>query len=134
LTPQEAHDQLGPLLGSDLGTGDWVVLSDDRIARFNAAASHTGQEAPMMLLVSLLPGLTSSIKLPIDPPQTSVNYGLDASRLVRPVRPGERVRARAALLAIEDGGRWLQLKRRVVLEDEAGQPVLEVDTLTRLYW
>lgn len=134
MTAQEAHDLLGPLLGSELGTGDWVVLSDERIATFNAAASHVGEEVPMMMLVSLLPGLTSSIKLPIEPPQTSVNYGLDVSRLVRPVRPGERVRARAALLAIEDGGRWLQLKRRVVLEDEAGQPVLEIDTLTRLYW
>jgi acyl dehydratase len=51
-----------------------------------------------------------------------------------PVQAGDRIRARAALLAIEEGDTWLQIKRRVTLENKAGEQVLEADTLTRLYW
>ena len=134
MTSTEACNRLEPLLGTELGTGEWSLLSHDRIRMFADAVGRSDEEIPVVMLLSLIPGLTSTIKLPIDPPRTAVNYGLDASRPGKPARAGERVRARTTLLAIEEGATWLQLKRRVVLENEAGEPVLEADTVTRLYW
>ena len=134
MTAAEARTRLEPLLGTELGTSDWSLLSLDRLRMFGDAVGQSGEEVPLVMLLSLIPGLISTIKLPIDPPRTAVNYGLDACRAGRPVRSEERVRARATLLAIEEGGAWLQIKRRLVLENEAGEQVLEADTLTRLYW
>ena len=134
MTAAAAFARLEPLLGTDIGTGKWSLLSPARIRMFAAATSQPFEVVPTMMLLSLVPGLTATIKLPIDPPLTSVNYGLDFCRAGKPARVGERVKARATLLAIDDGGTWLQLKRRVILENEAGEQVLEADALTRLYW
>lgn len=134
MTSTEARNRLEPLLGTNLGTGEWSMLSNDRIRMFTDAVGRSDEEIPTMMLLSLIPGLTSSIHLPIDQPRTSVNYGLDACRAGKPARAGERVRARTTLLAVEEGDAWLQIKRRVTLENEAGEQVLEADTLTRLYW
>jgi hypothetical protein len=134
MTSTEARNRLEPLLGTELGTGEWSLLSHDRIRMFADAVGRSDEEIPSMMLLSLIPGLTSTMKLPIDPPRTVVNYGLDACRAGRPARAGERVRARATLLAIEEGGTWLLIKRRVILENEAGESVLEAETLTRFYW
>ena len=134
MTVAVARARLEPLLGTELGTGDWSLLSPDRISLFTDAVSPSPEAVPTMMLLSLIPGLMSTIKLPIEPPRTAVNYGLDTCRAGQPARAGERVKARATLLAIEEGGTWLQIKRRVILENEAGEQVLEADTLTRLYW
>ena len=134
MTAAAAFTRLEPLLGTDLGTGDWSSLSPDRIRMFAAAVTPPREEVPTMMLLSLIPGLMATIKLPIDPPSTAVNYGLDSCRAGKPAGAGERVRARARLLAVEEGATWLQIKRGVTLENEAGEQVLEADTLTRLYW
>jgi hypothetical protein len=134
MTAAEARNRLEPLLGTELGTGDWSRLSPGRLRMFADAVGRSGEEVPIVMLLSLIPGLVSKIKLPIDPPRTAVNYGLDACRAGKPARAEERVRARATLLAIEEGSAWLQVKRRVILENEAGEQVLEADTLTRWYW
>ncbi|HUP14625.1 MAG TPA: MaoC family dehydratase [Acidimicrobiia bacterium] len=134
MTATEARNRLEPLLGTELGTGEWSLLSRDRIRMFADAVGRSDEEIPSMMLLSLIPGLTSTIQLPIDPPRTAVNYGLDGCRAGKPARAGERVRARTTLLAIEEGATWLQIKRRVILENETGEPVLEAETLTRLYW
>jgi hypothetical protein len=134
MTAAEAGKRLEPFLGTELGTGDWSLLSPDRIRKFADAVGRSGEEIPVLMLLSLIPGLVSTINLPIDAPRTALNYGLDACRAGMPVQAGDRIRARAALLAIEEGGTWLQIKRRVTLENKAGEQVLEADTLTRLYW
>jgi hypothetical protein len=134
MTAAEARHRLQPLVGKELGAGDWTVLSPDRIRMFGDAVTHDRDEVPIMLLLSLIPGLTSTIKLPIDPPPTAVNYGLDSCRAGPPARAGDRIRARAALMGIDEGSTWIQVKRRVVLENEAGQALLEAETLTRLLW
>jgi len=134
MTAAEASALLEPLVGMELGTGDWTVLYPDRIKTFAEAVGQSGEEVPNVMLLSLIPALTSTIKLPIDPPLTAVNYGLDACRPGKPARAGERVRARAMLIAVEEGATWLQVKRRVTLENEAGESVLVADTLSRLFW
>ena len=134
MTAAAAFSRLEPLLGTDLGTGDWSLLSPDRLRMFAAAISPALEEVPTMMLLSLIPALTATINLPIDPPLTSLNYGLDFCRAGKPARVGQRVKARAILLALDEGAAWLQVKRRVLLENEAGEQVLEADALTRLYW
>ena len=134
MTSTDARNRLEPLLGTELGTGEWSLLSHDRISMFADAVGRSDEEIPVVMLLSLIPGLTSMIKLPIDPPRTAVNYGVDTCRPGKPARAGDRLRARMTLLAIEQSDTWLQLKRRVILENEAGEPVLEADTVTRLYW
>ena len=134
MTASAARTRLEPLLGTEFGTSDWSLLSPGRVSLFADAVSPSSEEVPTMMLLSLIPGLTSGIRMPIDPPHTAVNYGLDGCRAGKRARVGERVRARATLLSIEEGGTWLQIKRRIVLENEAGERVLEADTLTRLYW
>jgi acyl dehydratase len=134
MTSEDARRRLEPLIGSELGPGEWSTLSGDRIKLFDEAVAPSGDLIPAMLLLSMIPGLTAKIGLPIDPPRTTVNYGLDRSRLMTPAKAGDRVRARTTLLAIEEGSGWLQMKRRVTLENEAGQSLLEAETLTRLVW
>jgi len=134
MTAAGARAGLEPLLGSELGTGGWLLLSPHRIRMFADSVAPSPEEVPTMMLLSLIPGLTSTIILPIDPPRTAVNYGLETCRAGKPARVGERIRARAKLLAIDEGGTWLQIKRLVILENVAGEQILEAETLTRLYW
>ena len=134
MTAAEAGARLEPLVGTELGTGEWMLLSPDRIRMFADAVGRSGDEVPNAMLLSLIPALTSTIELPIDPPLTAVNYGLDACRPSKPARTGESVRARATLLAVEEGASWLQIKRLVILENEAGESVLVAETLSRLFW
>ena len=134
MTAGKARNQLAAFIGSELGTGDWLMLTTDRISGFERAIGQPVEEVPALLLLSLLPALTSSITLPIEAPRTLVNYGLDRCRLTHRARTGERIRARATLLEVEDGNGWLQLKRRVVVENEAGEALLSAETLTRLIW
>lgn len=134
MTAEEAQQRLEELVGSELGTGDWTVLSRDRVELFGSAIGQSVDEVPALLLLSLIPGLTSTINLPIEQPRTTVNYGLEKSRLAMPAKPGDRLRARVILLGVEAGAEWIQLKRRVVLENETEEPVLDAETLTRLWW
>jgi hypothetical protein len=134
MTSEEARRRLELLVGRELESGEWSTVTGDRIKMFDEAVAPSGDRIPAMLLLSLIPGLTAKIKLPIDPPRTTVNYGLDRCRLMTPAKAGDRVRARTTLLAIEERSGWLQMKRRVILENEAGQSVLEAETLTRLVW
>ncbi|MGH8926938.1 MAG: hypothetical protein ACRDWH_01205 [Acidimicrobiia bacterium] len=134
MTSAAAHLTLQSLIGSALGTGEWTTLNADHIQGFERAVGHTTQEVPLLLILSLIPSLASSIDLPIPKPRMSMNYGLDTSRLLTGTKIGERVRARVSLLDVHQVGAGLQVKRQVLVENEAGDPVLEAETLTRLVW
>ena len=134
MTASGALGQLQPLVGTELGAGDWTVLSPDRIRAFADAVGPSSEVVPNLMLLSLIPALTATITLPIESPRMAVNYGLDACRPGKQARAGERVRARATLIAVEEGGTWLQIKRQVTLENEAGEAVLQAETLARLFW
>ncbi len=141
MSARDARDRLKPLIGTELGTSDWTALSPDRIEMFGRAIGQANQEVPTLLILALIPGLTSSIQLPIEAPGMAVNYGLERCRVLALAKVGDRLRARATLLGVEAGlpegeeGRgWLLVKREVVVENEAAQPVLEAETLTRLLW
>ena len=135
MIPEEARRRLEPLVGTALGPGDWIDLSPRRINSFAAIiGDRDGEEVPALMLLALIPGATSTFTLPVHPPVMAINYGIDSCRVLAPASLRDRVRAWSTLTGLEVFNAWLQLKRRVVLENESGTPVLEAQTVTRWRW
>jgi len=143
LTPR----RLKALVGQEIGVSEWFAVTQDRINAFAAATEdrqwiHIDREraaagplhgtvAHGFLLVSLLPHLLAGLPLFQVKAKMLVNYGLDRVRFIRPVRSGERFRARAVLREIRRKGfRRLLLKLETTLEVEGGgRPAAVVDLL-----
>jgi len=143
LTPR----RLKALVGREIGVSDWFVMTQDRIDAFAAASEDRqwihvdperavagplhGTVAHGFLLVSLLPHLLAGPSLSRVKAKMLVNYGLDRVRFIRPVRPGDRLRARAVLREIRRKGfRRLLLKLETTIEVEGGgKPAAVVDLL-----
>jgi acyl dehydratase len=143
LTPR----RLKALVGKEMGVSDWFVMTQDRIDAFAAATEDRqwihvdperavagplhGTVAHGFLLVSLLPHLLAAPSLLRVKAKMLVNYGLDKVRFIRPVRPGDRLRARAILREIRRKGfRRLLLKLETTLEVEgADRPAAVVEIL-----
>ena len=134
MTAEDAFRTLQPLIGSELGIGEWTLVSPERIKGFEQAIGLSHEAVPVLFILSLLPGAIAAVEIPVENPRASVNYGLDRCRLLRPVHPGDRIRPRVTLLGVEAGPNWLQLRRGVVLENEAGDALFEAETLTRWLW
>ncbi len=133
LTPR----RLKALVGREIGVSDWFPITQERIDAFAgvtedrqwihvdreraAAGPLRGTVAHGFLLLSLFPRLMETNPLFKVRAKLIVNYGLDRVRFVRPVRPGERIRARVALREIRRKGfRRLLLKLDTTLEVEGG--------------
>ena len=104
---------LGGLVGREVATSDWFMITQDRI---NAFAEATGDpqwihldcgraraETPFgatiahgFLTLSLLSALMRDA-ITVDGPRMTLNYGLNRVRFVSPVPSGSRIRARVAL-------------------------------------
>ena len=135
----------------DLGTTDWIDISQDRINTFaDATGDHqwihvdpgrakTGPfgvcVAQGYLTLSLanlfLPQLVSYERLKL-----GVNYGCDKVRFPAPVKVGSRVRGRGQVLAAEAiKGDGVQVTVRISVEIEGqDKPGCVVDTISRLYF
>jgi acyl dehydratase len=142
---------LGDFVGRELGVSDWAVVDQ---ARIDAFARCTGDEqwihvdverarrespyggtiAHGYLTLSLLAALGIEMGLiPVDA-TAGLNYGLDKTRFVAPVKAGARVRNRVVLLAAEDkGGGRVLLKTENTLEiDGEEKPALIAEALALL--
>lgn len=149
MTPLE---QLQPLIGTELGVSDWMLVTQDRIDRFTEATDdlywiHIDPEraaagpfgatiAQGYLTMSLLVPLGAQIPLPLDTaPRMGVNYGLDRLRFPSPVRVNSRIRARAVLGGVEEVPGGVQVRRTVTVEIEGEEkPAAVAETVTRLYF
>jgi acyl dehydratase len=138
-------------VGRELGTSDWITVSQDRIDQFAACTGdrqwihvdveRSKRESPFggpiahgYLSLSLL--ATMIMELGIVPPDaaSALNYGLDKVRFITPVKTGARVRLRASLALAEpqSGGRVL-LKLNSTLEiDGETKPALVAEVLCML--
>jgi acyl dehydratase len=137
-------------VGQHFGPTEWLTVDQARIDLFaeatgdhqwihvdpvRAAAAFGGTIAHGYLTLSLvnyfLPQLVRAEGL-----RHGLNYGCDRVRFPAALRAGQRVRARAEMLAAEalaDGA--VQAKIRVTLEAEGlDKPVCVADTLSRLYF
>ena len=141
---------LGALVGREVATSDWLVITQDRI---NAFADATGDtqwihvdtgrartETPFgatiahgFLTLSLLSALMRDA-VTVDGPRMTLNYGLNRVRFVSPVPSGSRIRARVALAAIDDMGDSIQATWSVTIEREGGdKPAVVAEWIVRYY-
>jgi acyl dehydratase len=115
-------------VGRELGTSDWLTVSQDRIDQFAACTGdrqwihvdveRSKRESPFgapiahgYLSLSLVAAMI--MELGVVPPDaaTALNYGLDKVRFLTPVKAGARVRLRASLASVE-----LQSAERMILK------------------
>ena len=138
-------------VGAELGTTDWVSVTQERINTFaDATGDHQwihvdperAKDGPFgacvahgYLTLSLanlfLPQLVSYQRL-----KMGVNYGCDKVRFPAPVKVGSRVRGRGEVVAAEPvKGDGVQVTVRISVEIEgADKPGCVVDTISRLYF
>jgi acyl dehydratase len=138
-------------VGRELGTSDWLTVSQDRIDQFAACTGdrqwihvdveRSKRESPFgapiahgYLSLSLVAAMI--MELGVVPPDaaTALNYGLDKVRFLTPVKAGARVRLRASLASAElqSGGRMiLKLNSTLEIEGET-KPALIAEVLCML--
>jgi acyl dehydratase len=112
-------DEMKALVGTTIGTSEWVLVDQEMINKFaDATGDHQfihvdAKKAKMtpfgqtiahgFLTLSLLPMLSAMAKLPhLDNIKMGVNYGSDKLRFLAPVKSGKRVRAHFKLTAFEE--------------------------------
>ena len=142
--------RLGGLVGQEVATSDWLVITQDRIDAFAEATSdhqwihvdsgRARAETPFgatiahgFLTLSLLSALMRDA-VTVDGPRMTLNYGLNRVRFVSPVPSGSRIRARVALATIDDMGDSIQATWGVTIEREGGdKPAVVAEWIVRYY-
>jgi acyl dehydratase len=116
--PVASIDIIKSKVGQELGTSDWIEVTQDRIQAFADATEdqqfiHTdpalaaqtpfgGTIAHGFLSLSLLSRLATDVMLVPDTTRMGVNYGFEKVRFLSPLRSGKRVRGRFTLTAFEE--------------------------------
>ncbi|WP_329185081.1 MaoC family dehydratase [Streptomyces sp. NBC_01428] len=142
-------DELRALVGRDLGTSDWIEVTQERIDTFADATGdhqwiHVDPErakagpfgAPIAhghLTLSLFIPLFTSL-LDVEGVTTKVNYGLNKVRFPAPVKAGSRIRLAARLASVEDVPGGVQIAVDGTVEtDGGGKPAAVLQSLSRFY-
>ena len=141
---------LGGLVGREVATSDWLLVTQERIDAFaDATGDHqwihvdterARAETPFgatiahgFLTLSLLTVLMHDA-VTVDGPRMTLNYGLNRVRFVSAVPSGSRVRARIALGKIEDIGDSIQATWSVTVEREGGdKPAAVAEWIVRYF-
>jgi acyl dehydratase len=140
--------QLEAAVGEELGTSDWIDITQERVDLFaDATDDHQwihvdverakagpfgGTIAHGYMTVSLIPAFSHSIfRVETDGPR--LNYGLNKVRFPHPVKVGSRVRAHATLaeLATVPAGKQLVVRYTVEIEGE-DKPACVAETVVLL--
>jgi acyl dehydratase len=142
--------ELPALKGSELGTSDWIEVTQDRVNLFADAtddhqwihvdAERAKAESPFggpiahgYLTLSLLIPMWSQV-LTVTDSTMSVNYGLNKVRFPAPVPVGSKVRLTATLADVEEIKGGYQLTVSAVIERENGdKPVCIAEPVLRFY-
>ncbi|MER6208523.1 MaoC family dehydratase [Streptomyces sp. NPDC001642] len=142
-------DELKKLAGSDLGTSEWIEVTQERIDTFADATGdhqwiHVDPEraaagpfgAPIAhgyLTLSLFIPLFTEL-LDVEGVSTKVNYGLNKVRFPAPVAAGSRIRLVAKLAAVEDVPGGVQIAVEGTIEIDGGpKPAAVLQSLSRFY-
>jgi len=142
-------DELKKLAGSDLGTSEWIEVTQERVNTFADATGdhqwiHVDEEkakegpfgAPIAhgyLTLSLFIPLFTEL-LDVQGVTTKVNYGLNKVRFPSPVKVGSRIRLVAKLTDVEDvpGGVQITVDGTIEIEG-APKPAAVLQSLSRFY-
>jgi acyl dehydratase len=142
-------DELKKLAGSDLGTSEWIEVTQERIDTFADAtgdhqwihtdpqrAAHGPFGAPIAhgyLTLSLFIPLFTEL-LDVQGVTTKVNYGLNKVRFPAPVKAGSRIRLAARLSSVEEVPGGVQITVDGTIEVEGGtKPAAVLQSLSRFY-
>ncbi|MFE0380351.1 MaoC family dehydratase [Streptomyces inhibens] len=142
-------DELKKLAGSDLGTSEWIDITQERINTFaDATGDHQwihvdperAQEGPFgapiahgYLTLSLFIPLFTEL-LDVQGVTTKVNYGLNKVRFPSPVKVGSRIRLVGKLAEVEDVPGGMQITVDGTIEIEGGtKPAAVLQSLSRFY-
>ncbi|SFT93200.1 Acyl dehydratase [Geodermatophilus amargosae] len=142
--------ELPALRGTELGTSDWIEVTQDRVNTFaDATGDHqwihvdverAKAESPFggpighgYLTLSLLIPMWTQV-LTVTDTTMAVNYGLNKVRFPSPVPVGSRVRLTATLADVEEVKGGLQVTVSAVIEREGGdKPVCTAEPVFRFY-
>ncbi|CCK26162.1 dehydratase [Streptomyces davaonensis JCM 4913] len=142
-------DALKKLAGNDLGTSEWIEVTQDRIDTFADATGdhqwiHVDPEraaagpfgAPIAhgyLTLSLFIPLFTEL-LDVQGVATKVNYGLDKVRFPAPVKVGSRIRLTGKLAEVTEvpGGVQIAVDGTIEIED-GPKPAAVLRSLSRFY-
>jgi acyl dehydratase len=142
-------DELKKLAGSDLGTSEWIEVTQERINTFADATGdhqwiHVDPEkaaegpfgAPIAhgyLTLSLFIPLFTEL-LDVQGVKTKVNYGLNKVRFPSPVKVGSRIRLVGKLAEVEEvpGGVQITVDGTIEIEG-AAKPAAVLQSLSRFY-
>ena len=142
--------ELPSLKGQELGTSDWIEITQERVNTFaDATGDHQwihvdverakaespfgGPIAHGYLTLSLIIPMYSEV-LVVSDAKMGVNYGLNKVRFPAPVPVGSKVRALVTLKDVEEVAGGLQNTFAVTIEREGGdKPVCIAEWVTRAY-
>ncbi|KRE31213.1 MaoC family dehydratase [Agromyces sp. Soil535] len=149
MTTTVAYADVAGLAGTDLGSTDWLEITQDRVDRFaDATDDHQwihvdpvrAKDGPFgaaiahgFLTLSLAVKFWTEL-LDVTGVTTKVNYGLDKVRFVSPVKVGARVRMSALVAEVAEvpGGYQLTVDQTIELEG-APKPAVIARGLYRFY-
>ncbi|MBY6414501.1 MaoC family dehydratase [Rhodococcus sp. BP-252] len=142
-------EQLKAAVGEDLGTSDWLQITQDRVNTFaDATGDHqwihvdverAKKESPFgapvahgYLSLSLIPLLNAEI-YSVENVKLGINYGSNKVRFVNPVTVGSHVRLQTTLTSVDDvAAGAVQIVTTQTLEIEGvDKPALVAETITR---
>lgn len=142
-------DEIKKLAGSDLGTSEWIEVTQERINTFADATGdhqwiHVDPEkaaegpfgAPIAhgyLTLSLFIPLFTEL-LDVQGVTTKVNYGLNKVRFPSPVKVGSKIRLVGRLADVEEVAGGVQVTVDGTIEIEgAPKPAAVLQSLSRFY-
>ena len=148
---KQALSDLTALVGTEIGTSDWLEITQERVDAFAEATNdhqfiHVNPElaaqtpfggtiAHGYLTLALVVPLASEVEMPVGNPMMGVNYGSDRIRFPSPVPVGSRIRAQVAITDVSEVAGGIQIKRTVTMEIEGQEkPAMVAETLVRLYY
>ncbi len=148
---KQALSDLTALVGTEIGTSDWLEITQERVDAFAEATNdhqfiHVNPElaaqtpfggtiAHGYLTLALVVPLASEVEMPVGNPMMGVNYGSDRIRFPAPVPVGSRIRAQVAITDVSEVAGGIQIKRTVTMEIEGQEkPAMVAETLVRLYY
>ena len=146
------QDELKALVGSHIGTSDWLTVDQAMINKFaEATGDHQfihvdvekakltpfgGTIAHGFLSLSIMPVLTAMTDMPrLDNIKMGVNYGGNKTRFLAPVRSGKRVRGHFKLLEIEEKrpGQWQQTVEYTLEIEGEDKPALIAEWISQFF-
>jgi acyl dehydratase len=148
MTPQEVQAKVG----QQIGTSEWVEMSQERIDQFaEATGDHQfihvdpdkakltpfgGTIAHGFLTLSMIPYLSANSDLPkVDGVKMGVNYGGNKTRFISPVRSGKRIRGHWKLLELEEKrpGQWQQTHEITIEIEGEDKPALITEWIMQFF-